>query len=80
MGLLEQSVNTVKGIGPKKTKLLARLDINTLEDVLYYFPRDYEIHPKISSINSIKSGEMVSICGKFEGNPKLARKHRVYPS
>ena len=76
MGLLEQSVNTVKGIGPKKTKLLARLDINTLEDVLYYFPRDYEIHPKISSINSIKSGEMVSICGKFEGNPKLARKHR----
>jgi len=35
-------VRYLKGIGPKRAEELARLGINTLEDLLYFFPRRYE--------------------------------------
>jgi ATP-dependent DNA helicase RecG len=76
MSLLEKSVNIIKGIGPKKTELLAKMNIKTLEDVLYFYPRDYKTHPMICGMKSVISGEIVSLCGKFEGKPKLIRKHR----
>lgn len=76
MESLKESVQTMRGIGPKKTKLLAKLGIYTLEDALAYYPRDYEIHKGISPIASIRDGEMVSLCLKFYGRPQIIRKHR----
>lgn len=76
MELFKDSVQTIKGIGPKKAKLLARLGIYTLEDALNHFPRDYEICPGVTYIDSLKDGEMVSLCVKFKGKPQVIRKSR----
>ena len=37
MDLLDESVQTIKGIGPKKAKLLSKLGIYTVKDALYFF-------------------------------------------
>ena len=42
MEVLKESVQYIKGIGPKKYAFLNKLGIYTIEDALYYFPRDYE--------------------------------------
>lgn len=39
---LQQSVATIKGVGPKKLEKLNSLNIETVENLLFYFPRTYE--------------------------------------
>ncbi|HAA65174.1 MAG TPA: hypothetical protein DCE04_08380, partial [Thermoanaerobacter sp.] len=39
---LNLDIQYVKGVGPKRAKLLKKLGINTVEDLLFYFPKDYE--------------------------------------
>ncbi len=61
---LPEDIQYIKGVGPRWAKLLARLGINTVEDLLYYFPRDYEDRRKIKKIKYIKPGQKVTIRGK----------------
>lgn len=35
-------VQYIKGVGPKRAELLSRLGINTVSDVLFYFPNSYK--------------------------------------
>lgn len=39
---LQDSVGVIKGVGPKKLEKLNSLNIETVEDLLFYFPRTYE--------------------------------------
>lgn len=39
---LSREVESLKGIGPKKAKSLARLNIYTINDLYSYYPREYE--------------------------------------
>src|ERR1035437_2269481 len=36
------SIQFLKGVGPKRAELFGRLGIETLDDLLYYFPRKWE--------------------------------------
>jgi len=49
--LQEISIETVKGIGPARKKLLARLGINSVSDALRFFPRDYSDRSRIAPIS-----------------------------
>lgn len=61
---LPKSVQFVKGVGPKRAERLAQLDIYTVEDLLYYFPRDYEDRRKIVKISNLKPDQKVNIKGQ----------------
>ena len=39
---LKQNIQFIKGVGPARVELLNKLGIFTLEDLITYFPRDYE--------------------------------------
>ena len=39
---LKQDVKYVKGVGPNRVKLLNKLNIYTLKDLITYYPRNYE--------------------------------------
>lgn len=47
---LSSEVQFLKGVGPKKALQLGQLSIACVEDLLYFFPRDYEDRRKIVSI------------------------------
>lgn len=51
----------------KKTKLAAlkKLGINTLYDLVYFFPRNYENNAKLTKISNIKNEENVILEGKI---------------
>lgn len=51
---LTDSVTTLKGVGPAKAELLEKLGIRTLEDLITYFPRQYEDRTRWLSISTLE--------------------------
>jgi len=49
-------VQFVKGVGPARAKLLKRLGIETLADILFYFPWRYEDRKDLRKISSLTYG------------------------
>ena len=50
---LDTPVQYLKGAGPKVAKLLKKLGIDTIEDLIYFFPRDYEDRTRIKPIREL---------------------------
>ncbi len=57
-------IQFIKGVGPAKAKLLANLGIETVEDLLYLFPRRYDDRTRLTPIKNIKAGEWHTVAGK----------------
>jgi len=55
------SVQYLKGIGPKRAKSFAAYGVNTIEDLLYYFPRRYEDRTNFANISELKEGQAYTI-------------------
>lgn len=70
----QKSVRYVKGVGEYRAKRFNRLEVETVGDLLYYFPRDYHDWSSLESIVNLKSGMEVTVKGKVteikEINPK----------
>ncbi len=54
---LEKNVQYIKGVGPNRVALLKKLQIETLEDLITFFPRDYEDRSKPKMISDLVDGE-----------------------
>ena len=54
---LKKEVQYIKGVGPNRVKLLQKIGINTLEDLITYYPRDYEDRGKPKKIMELQDGE-----------------------
>ncbi len=63
-GELQKEVQFLKGVGPKWSKRLEKLNIETVYDLLYYFPREYEDRSKITPIRYAPIGEKVTFKAK----------------
>ena len=57
-------VRYLKGVGPKKSALLNKLGVNSVEDLLYCLPRRYEDRGNFSNIRDLKIGEYQTVRGK----------------
>ena len=55
------SVRNIKGIGEKTEKLLKRLHIETVEDLVHHYPRCYMAYPEPIFVNEVKTGVRCSI-------------------
>jgi ATP-dependent DNA helicase RecG len=51
-------------VGPSRAKLLKKLEIETLKDLLFYFPRAHQDLSQITSIGQVKPGEFVTVKAK----------------
>ena len=58
---LKKDVKYVKGVGPARVKSLNKLGIFTLEDLITYFPRDYEDRSQVKKIADLVDGEKATI-------------------
>lgn len=62
--LLLQPVRYLKGVGPSLEKKLYRLDIKTIEDLLFFFPRTYRDRGGIKPIARLEGKGIETIVGK----------------
>jgi len=58
-------ITEVKGIGPKKADAFKNINIETLEDVIFSYPREYEDRTKVSTISDLKDGETVMVTAEL---------------
>lgn len=66
-------IQQLKGIGEKTAKLFNKLHINTVEDLLLYFPRDYETFKEPLSIAESSVGSVAAVYGTVAGIPNVKK-------
>ncbi len=62
----EAPLTTIAGIGPKSAKTLAKLNLQTLGDLLWHLPRRYDDYSELKTINRLWYGEEVTIIGTVD--------------
>ena len=60
------SLLSLKGVGPKVAEKLQRLDIYSLEDLLFHLPLRYQDRSHVYPIGSLRAGEERQICGEIQ--------------
>ena len=48
------SIKELKGVGDKNAALFARLGIESVYDLILYFPRTYKKMPPLSKVNELR--------------------------
>jgi ATP-dependent DNA helicase RecG len=75
---ISDSIQWVKGVGPKKAQLLSQLDVFTIRDFLYLPPRKYLDRSEIKPIKDIRVNEEVTVEGKVVSvNSRRSRKGKL---
>ena len=62
---LDTPIQYVKGVGPKLAQVLARVGVDTVEDLLYFLPRAYEDRRNIRPIVQVRPSEMEVVKGEI---------------
>ena len=59
-------MTVLQGVGPRHAQTLAELGMQTLGDMLYYFPRRYEDYSQLKPIKSLWYGEQITVIGTIQ--------------
>jgi len=70
---LDVPVKYAKGVGPSREKLLRKLGIETIGDLITYFPRDYEDRRKIVPLQFIAENEKITTRGTIRNVEKVKK-------
>src|SRR5215212_6353725 len=62
--VLQMPLQYLKGVGPRKAADLKKAGLNTVEDLLFRFPRRYEDRSRMQTIISLRPGMTAAISGK----------------
>ena len=62
---LDAPVTVINRIGEHTAKLLAKINIHTIKDLLYYYPRRYRDLSSLKTISRLNPGEDASIIGSI---------------
>jgi ATP-dependent DNA helicase RecG len=65
-GLDEMPVNALKGVGPRNAEKLAKIGINSVQDILFHLPFRYQDRTRVVPIGSLRPGDSVVIEGEIE--------------
>lgn len=76
MDNLKMNVQYIKGIGPKKAYNLKRLNIKSIEDLIYFVPRDYEDRTSLVSLRNAVIGEKSTLEVEITGPASNIRPRR----
>jgi ATP-dependent DNA helicase RecG len=63
---LSMPVQFLKGVGPARAEIFAKLGVVTVGDLLEYFPRDWVFAPEPKKISQLETGETAAIVGLVE--------------
>ena len=73
MDITKRNIQYLKGVGPKKASRFKRLNIETLEDLLYFIPRDYEDRSTIESLRDGIKNQKITLKVEIIGPYKINR-------
>ncbi|MBV8883275.1 MAG: DNA helicase RecG, partial [Chroococcidiopsidaceae cyanobacterium CP_BM_RX_35] len=60
---LDQPLTSLAEVGAKKGEYLARLELSSVRDILFYYPRDHIDYARQVKIRELEAGETVTLIG-----------------
>ena len=75
---LNGSVETVKGVGSKRAKLLNKMGIVSLGDVLFHLPRRYEDRRKVKEVAEVIPGQVEIVKGTIAQVTSARARNNMY--
>ncbi len=57
MSILNSDTRYLKGVGPKRALLLRKMNLHTIEDLIYYMPKSFEDRTKLNKLIDAIQGE-----------------------
>lgn len=71
---LDDSISSIRGVGPKTEQILNKAGLKSIRDLLYYLPRTYENYTETTKLSNIQPGKVV-VRGKIS-DLKTSHTHR----
>lgn len=68
----------IKGVGPHRAGVLAEIGIESVSDLLRYYPRRYLDRTSFSKINTLRVGEETGVVGRVESFGIKRTRRRTY--
>ncbi len=78
MGNLDMSIQYLKGVGPKRAYRLRRLNIQTVRDLIYFVPREYDDRTSYKTLIESKRDEKVSLKVEITGYGTINRPRKNF--
>lgn len=66
-------ITSIKGIGEKTAALLKKIEIETVNDALLYYPRTYIQFPEVKSVCEAIEGEVAAVIGRVMTTPVVKK-------
>lgn len=60
---LSTPIQFIKGVGPKLASLLEKKGIRTVEDAMYFIPREYQDRREVRKISKVEAGRVETVTG-----------------
>lgn len=70
---LDTNIQYMKGVGPTRSELLQKIGIQTVKDLMEYYPRNYEDRTKLKKIDEFEVGQMMLFVATVSSNVKVQR-------
>ncbi len=67
------SIKSIKGIGEKTQTYFAKLGIETVEELIEYYPREYDVFEAPVSAEAVKEGKVVAVYVTIRSLPTVVR-------
>ena len=80
MKKLTDPLQYIKGVGPKRTLLLQKLHLETVEDCLYFLPFRYEDRSQVKKASELVPGQWMTFTGKIvdSGSFRIGRRKKIF--
>ena len=76
---LTTPIQFIKGVGPKRSEALSQVGIETVEDLLYYFPRRHLDRTSVTKCNDLKKESVVTVVGVIKScGMKTIRRGKLF--
>lgn len=69
----QESVRSLKGIGDKTGKLFEKLGVNTIDDLLHYYPRAYHAYEEPRVVKELEVDRMGAVAGILQKDASVRR-------
>ena len=73
----QAKLTELKGVGKKTAELFARVGVETLEDLVHYYPRSYEVYEAPVPVAGLEEGKVQAVTGVVAGNVKMGGSPRL---
>lgn len=73
----KRKISSLKGIGEKTEKLFQKIGVDTVEDLIRYYPKGFEIFEDPISVGEVEEGKVCTVAGMVFGRIQVSTNSKM---